>query len=131
MVVLKFRDAPEETLILNGSDIPFVGTKRSKAKTTNNFFSAGTIRIQGTSNREEADNGFDKIIIKAGRQLIKEITLDSFDQGFPVDVTFKFDINESKKRNFNRAKITFRVVNEKETRKSPSGFGVVIKVIGN
>jgi len=57
--------------------------------------------------------------------------LDSFEQGFPVDVTFKFDINESKKRNFNRAKITFRVVNEKATKRNPSAFSVVIKVIGN
>jgi len=60
-----------------------------------------------------------------------EVTLDSFEQGFPVDVTFKFDINESKKRNFNRAKITFRVVNEKATKRNPSAFSVVIKVIGN
>ena len=133
-VNLNFRDAPDEQLILNGSNLPLLGTKRAKTKSTKNTFSSGTIRLRGTSNEQVGNNGFDRVVITASGQSspVFEATLGSFEQGFSVDITKGFSINKDNSNGFgNRSKLKISVQNDKGEKRNPNAFGIIVNIKGN
>lgn len=134
---IDFRDAPSEQIVMNGSDSPLIGTSKEKTITTNELYSSGTITLTGTSNEEKftngISNGFDRVVITAAGQSepVFEATLNSFQLGYPVNVTKGFNVDKDNSNGFgNRSKLSISVLNDKAEKKNPSSFGISISING-
>jgi len=122
-VVLKFRDAPSETKTLIGASVV---TNKAQVTSTDNFYSAGTIRVRGGSNVGSPD----RITITAppspafpAGQVIVNQLLPEQNADFSVNFSTPGSLGAGQK-------LVIKVSNDIAPRGSPGAFDVTITVQG-